>query len=74
MARLLRDEGKQHKAQVAMPEHARPTPAKPAWATAKAAWPPSKTAATLARAAFMLPAPPTHVISSKHSLFLSIMS
>jgi hypothetical protein len=78
MARLLSDEGKQHKAQVAMAEHARPAPAIPAGATAKATWPPAKTATPLTRAAVMLhrrPAiPAKHVISFKHSIFLSIMS
>jgi hypothetical protein len=65
-----------------MPEHARTTPAKPAWTAAKTPWPPSKTAAaTFTWAAIMLhglsATPPKHVIFSKlceHSLFLSIMS
>jgi hypothetical protein len=61
-----------------MPEHARTAPAKPAWATAKASRPPAKSAATLTRPAVMLHGRPAttakHVISSKHSIFLSIMS
>jgi hypothetical protein len=61
-----------------MAEHARPTPAKPAWTSAKAARPPAKTAAALTRAAVMLhgrsATTAKHMIFFKHSIFLSIMS